>query len=66
LEDKNIQLEINEQNALWVFEASEFRPDLREKALNTIVEYFATVSQQKHIFDLPPHFLDEIIKKVGN
>jgi len=47
LEEKNIQLEINVRNALWVFEAAEFRPDLRENALSIIVENFPVISQQK-------------------
>jgi len=65
LEEKNIQIEINERNALWVYEASESRPDLREKALHCIVENFPFVSQQKHIYNLPAFLLAEIIQTVG-
>ncbi len=65
LEEKNVQIEINERNALWVLEAAESQ-HLREKALQCIVEHFGVVSQQSHLFDLPSSLLAEIIQAAGS
>jgi len=54
------------RNALLVFEAAEFRPDLRENALSIIVENFPVISQQKHIYELSSFLLAEIIQTVGS
>jgi hypothetical protein len=51
LEDKNLLVEIDEGNALYIYEAaaSYGRPDLKEKALTIIIEQFEAISQQPHI-----------------
>lgn len=64
LEDKNIQLDIDESNALFIFEAAD-NSQLRERALRVIVDKFEVVSQMNHVNEMKGDLLAEIVKAVG-
>lgn len=65
VEQKQFQLPIDEENCLYLYEAIELRPDMREKTLKFIIQHFSKVSQHKHMFELPSHLLATIIQSIG-
>lgn len=65
LEEKNVQLDIDETNALYIFETADIA-SLREKALRVIIQKFHLISQDPHIFEMKAQSLAEIISAVGS
>jgi hypothetical protein len=65
LEEKNVQVSIDESNALYIFETAE-SPRLREKALAVIIQKFSLISQDPHLFEMKSQDLAYIIHAIGS
>src|SRR5690606_23886644 len=65
LDEKHVQLEITPKNCLYIYEAADARPDLRERAMEVIVNNFQVVSQNPHMYKLSSFLLATIIQTIG-